>query len=476
MACDLLVRVTELSGKEFEVTMNREDTIVMLRQKVSKLMHLALWQLKLLHGPTLLKEGILKELVEPESTLDVMAIQMAANPEISRRSRILAKAFKHPFRKQLDDEGRFRVNLQIIEGETPAICCGEVDFNFQGDNLLELAISNFPTFNVDEYVNLLLSAGASVNERSVDRYTPLLSACARGFGKIAETLLNHGADPQATHCSTDALGSALKFFEACVDFGSCERTEDFQLAKFCCHLRDLKIQRILPTLTPLAQARLRLSKVATEMALLAFPGFKLSKAKVLQKIDLSEKEVEDFGSDLWVGWPVAFLTFADTIDPSCRRFDHYFVHARARVLTYYVHEELNKPRIQPKESRIDDTSSEYTDYTSYYGCDCEACRPWLYQYFGALDSEPWVSHYQAYKNRSPKYNSERQSGRRNDRPTRRVPVPSRSKGTSYSARMAKKMPSAYRGFHVEQALQGNHRSRKGGKAQLLKEELDFDRY
>lgn len=32
-------------------------------------------------------------------------------------------------------------------------------------------------------VNLLLSAGASVNERSVDRYTPLLSACARGFGK-----------------------------------------------------------------------------------------------------------------------------------------------------------------------------------------------------------------------------------------------------------------------------------------------------
>lgn len=103
-------------------------------------------------------------------------------------------------------------------------------------------------------------------------------------------------------------------------------------------------------------------QVATEMALLAFPGFKLSKAKVLQKIDLSEKEVEDienskvektwrvcvfqslsqnsfqesthfhlfhpdldvvststedFGSDLWVGWPVAFLTFADTIDPSC---------------------------------------------------------------------------------------------------------------------------------------------------------------
>ena len=44
-----------------------------------------------------------------------------------------------------------------------------------------------------------------------------------------------------------------------------ERTEDFQLAKFCCHLRDLKIQRILPTLTPLAQARLRLSKVPHEV-------------------------------------------------------------------------------------------------------------------------------------------------------------------------------------------------------------------
>ena len=81
--------------------------------------------------------------------------------------------------------------------------------------------------------------------------------------QIAETLLNHGADPQVTHQETDALGfllrvgsrkrgrsksftnfedlwlwhllletefltsvwgSALKFFEACVDFGSCERT------------------------------------------------------------------------------------------------------------------------------------------------------------------------------------------------------------------------------------------------------------
>lgn len=49
----------------------------------------------------------------------------------------------------------------------------------------------------------------------------------------------------------------------CLPTGRClrARTEDFQLAKFCCHLRDLKIQRILPTLTPLAQARLRLSKV-----------------------------------------------------------------------------------------------------------------------------------------------------------------------------------------------------------------------
>ena len=43
---------------------------------------------------------------------------------------------------------------------------------------LELQFMNFVA-----QVNLLLSAGASVNERSVDRYTPLLSACARGFGK-----------------------------------------------------------------------------------------------------------------------------------------------------------------------------------------------------------------------------------------------------------------------------------------------------
>ena len=132
------------------------------------------------------------------------------------------------------------------------------------------------------------------------------------------------------------------------------------------------IKRVARFPTPMSD------QVATEMALLAFPGFKLSKAKVLQKIDLSEKEVEDtsrigkrnscskckfakkqkslrvsvsfqksfrrlfpritlfptldsfhpdldvvststedFGSDLWVGWPVAFLTFADTIAPTC---------------------------------------------------------------------------------------------------------------------------------------------------------------
>ena len=72
---------------------------------------------------------------------------------------------------------------------------------------------------------MLLASGASVNNQSLDRYTPLLTACARGFGEagqsswltsthvdfirvdpqIAETLLKHGANPDAQHHGADAL-------------------------------------------------------------------------------------------------------------------------------------------------------------------------------------------------------------------------------------------------------------------------------
>lgn len=467
-SAELVVRVTELSGKEFQVTLNCDETIFALRQKVSDFLRVPLWKLKLLHRADVLKEGALKDLMEGDETIDVMAVQMATNQEVLGRSQELVKAFKHPFRRQLDQNGRMQVNFDLIKGHTPAIRNGEVDFNFQGQNFLELAISNFPRFFVDEYVNLLLTSGASVNNKSMDRYTPLLSACARGFSKIAETLLQHGANPDAAHHGDDALRSALKFFQACVVEHSCERTEDLRLAKFCCHLRDLKIQRILPTLTPLEQARLKLSQVATEMAVLAVPGFELSQLKVLQKSGLEGVE-EDFGAALWAGWPWAFLTFESELPKKCADYDKYFVYARARVMVYHVHESLNKP--QRTDSGLDDTSSECSAYSSnYYHCDCPACCSWMYDFLGALENDSLMSHYEAYK----EWNRKWDTARNNKRRSRRVPVASGSKHTSYSSRLAKKMPAAYRGFHVERALHGQQR--KGGKFQLVQQELDFDLY
>lgn len=69
-----------------------------------------------------------------------------------------------------------------------------------------------------------MAAGASVNDRSVDRSTPLLSACSRGFAHIASKLLQHGANAEAKLHEDDALRSALKFFKACRVYNSCSRS------------------------------------------------------------------------------------------------------------------------------------------------------------------------------------------------------------------------------------------------------------
>jgi ankyrin repeat protein len=50
-------------------------------------------------------------------------------------------------------------------------------------------------------VNLLLTSGASVNNKSMDRYTPLLSACARGFSKARNlTVVNLSLLMSAVFC------------------------------------------------------------------------------------------------------------------------------------------------------------------------------------------------------------------------------------------------------------------------------------
>ncbi|CAK9091377.1 unnamed protein product, partial [Durusdinium trenchii] len=336
---------------------------------------------------------------------------------------------------------------------------GEVDFVFHGDNFLELAISNFPPFFVEEYVNLLLSGGACVNTPSSDRFTPLLSACSRGFGQIAETLLQHGANPETRRDNDDALRCALEFFKACVDYSSRERMEDISLAQACCKLRAEKIRR-QTNLSPLAQARLRLSQVAIEQSLVSMVGFEVSKEKVLQLSGLRTEEVEEFGSELWAGWPFAFLSFEVPL-PQSSEPDTFFCYARERILTYHLCKE--RPQ-RPKEAAALGSWQEDNWSVTYYTCDCYACCSWLYDFYGALDPNPWLSTYEVCKDRNQKWDVHRKR-----RGCRRVPVALSAKKASYSSRLARKMPAAFHGYHVQQALEGRHKKRE--KFQRVKQEL-----
>eukprot|EP00438_Fugacium_kawagutii_P025568 Skav230003 [mRNA] locus=scaffold17:202092:203842:- [translate_table: standard] len=205
------VRVTELSGNEFQVKLRCDDTILALRKKVSDQLRVPLWKLQLVHGAHILRGAApLKDL---GSDVEVMAI-VANNEEVLQRSRELLEFFRDRHRTwgQAENE-RYR----------DAICNGEVDFNFEGWNFLERAIRKGHVNCVD----LLLSSGASVNNVSINGSTPLMACaycpCYRIMGcrcnircdetrlQIAHTLLKHGADPNVT--SLDGSTPLLKVCE-----------------------------------------------------------------------------------------------------------------------------------------------------------------------------------------------------------------------------------------------------------------------
>ncbi|CAK9096416.1 unnamed protein product [Durusdinium trenchii] len=174
--------------------------------------------------------------------------------------------------------------------------------------------------------------------------------------------------------------------------------EDISLAQACCKLRAEKIRR-QTNLSPLAQARLRLSQVAIEQSLVSMVGFEVSKEKVLPK------EAAALGSWQEDNWSI-----------------------------------------------------------TYYTCDCYACCSWLYDFYGALDPNPWLSTYEVCKDRNQKWDVHRKR-----RGCRRVPVALSAKKASYSSRLARKMPAAFHGYHVQQALEGRHKKRE--KFQRVKQEL-----
>ena len=72
---------------------------------------------------------------------------------------------------------------------------------------------------------------------------------------------------------------------------------------------------------------------------------------------------------------------------------------------------------RPLPPRDEDDSAS----SSFYPCDCPACCPQLYDFMGALDNEPFLTHWEVYKERNRRSQAtQRQRSRR----TRRVPVAS----------------------------------------------------
>ncbi|CAJ1399131.1 unnamed protein product [Effrenium voratum] len=454
------VRVTTLSGRELLFTLDAHDSVASLRFAAARQLGVEAWQLRLVKSGEVLG-GYLLDLLEGESCLDLMAITVQKNPEVQRRSRTMFEALRSRYFRQRKMnlfcvECQYLSGAKFLERFKEPILSGDVLFQIQEYSLLELAVDNMSSQDADAAVKLMSAGGACVNAPSRGRWTPLLTACCRGLARAAASLRARGAR-ETNH----ELPAALKFFEACVEHRAEPREEDVDLAKLCVELRDLEISK-LQERRPVARARLLLSRAATEMALLAPGGSKLCKKDVVSRCaeGLSELGVDELSHGLWVGWPVAFLTFRTSeISEDPNTWDRGFVSARSRLLLYW--RSLCKgPEVAPATVNYGDveTSSFYTNSMCY----CELCFPECRPSGDGL----WMEEYEVYKLQNRKW----ETARRNHRACRRGPVPGSGR-ISFSSRLAKKMPAAYRSFHVEQSLLGRKTKAKGA---ILREELEME--
>lgn len=334
---------------------------------------------------------------------------------------------------------------------------GDIDFNYKGNNLLERAVTNLPPGDVEDFASVLMNGGADVNRSSRDGYTPLLSACSRGLAKVAQVLLQRGARRHETGPrGGTALDEALAFFKACVECRAYEREEDLDLGRLCCGLRSDSIEMARRQGLPeLALARLRLSEAATEKALLGNAGVTLTQEEILAKSGLEKSFAEGFGPELWAGWPYAFLTFGLDVPKGAKTASQDFTNARSRILSF----KLGQEKKQKPEPGFDCDIESYMGSQDCYICECSICCPGLYIGFGEWAEE--------VKTRNRKWEKTRDG-----RTRRRVPVANGVRGHSYSARMARRMPSAYRGYHVAETLRGGHKKLR--KFQLVQEQLRMD--
>jgi hypothetical protein len=205
---ELQVRATTMSGRQVDLLLGAEEPIALLRQKVGEALGIRKWQLRLIHGGMVVNNrGLIKELVGAEAeTVELIALAVEAT-DVKERSKKLWSFFKSQF---------FSGFSKINRDDEHAVLNGEVDFDYDGDNMLELLLKNPFPLVIEIFMDSLLAGGACVNSPSNDGYTPLLTACRRGLSKQIKHLLQLGANPQQQLPNgDDALVSALNFFHAC---------------------------------------------------------------------------------------------------------------------------------------------------------------------------------------------------------------------------------------------------------------------
>ncbi|CAK9004338.1 Uncharacterized protein SCF082_LOCUS8133 [Durusdinium trenchii] len=320
------LRVTTLSGKQVTLQKTLDEPLQLLRREVSEALGVPQWKLQLLLNGDVLKDGLLQDLVpmshrpvaegpgEGTDPLELSAL-VTENAEVVKLSKDLRNAFTvicQP-RRRLSRRQLYVIDRHVVKLHEKSILLGDVDFQCEGDNLLELLIWNCPVEDILWVMPLLLQGGCPVNVPSATGAVPLVTACKRGLGqanlvKVGQILLQQGADPFATWHGEDALDCALYYLYRCQCRRGLRRShgvrgnrcatdaEDLEMLRLCLALRTARLERRCES-SPLERARAQLSDAAVGMCLFAPRGAMLSREKVLERSGVQNT----FGDALWAG-------------------------------------------------------------------------------------------------------------------------------------------------------------------------------
>jgi hypothetical protein len=248
-----------------------------------------------------------------------------------------------------------------------------------------------------ELTDLLLRGGENVNVRDGNGMQPLHVACSLGRGKLALLLLKHGAHIHTISWrGATPLDCALNYFHEAVCSSSPDYWEDVDLVRACCQMRRSSCESV-QTNVPLDAARMNLSTVATELALLKPYGATLTKEEVKSKSDISAAALQAFGDELWEGWPHAFLSLRQAVDQPFGRthYDPHFVNARWNLVCgiFRTHYEGCNARVRTAQRPSAAPSFDRSDTASTFDCrsECVAVDAADYFFDDCRGEDWWLS-------------------------------------------------------------------------------------